>query len=211
MKLHSNRIFLFSFILLFAAACSNSEKKEPGTETTDSISSGSGASVPTPSAAAQEIVVDEKVECKESQKDNPETMTSESTKTCTWKDYKSVAIGFSDMQGRMSYSYDLYKKSGDKFSKIKNTELFNEKKEGLLKLLNDKFKADYDKFSSDGESRSCFEGVKFKPFGFKDIGITFADKGMDFSVQFGLDESCMAVDGTIITLSFKELNSYLVQ
>lgn len=210
--MYQNKIYTTAicFAMLMAAACSNSKTSDnaASADSTATKTDSSGQMTESPVPEAQPVE-NNKVECKESEKENTELMTTESTKTCTWRNFKSVANGAGDMQGRMSYSYILYKKSGENFSKIKNADLFNDKKQELLNLVNEKIKADYKKFSADPESSSCFEGVRLRPFSLKDLGITFSDTGMEFHASFGLDESCMAVDGTIVTIPYPEISNYL--
>ena len=130
--------------------------------------------------------------------------------TCTWGKYRSVSTGESDYKGRYYYTMSLSKLTNGKYLKISNDQLFNEKRNTLLKLINQKIKKDFDTFFNDPDNKDCFFGIEgFTYYQFEDLKISFSKSGIDISVSFGLPGACLALDGTIISLTFSELNGYL--
>jgi len=131
-------------------------------------------------------------------------------KTCTWGKYRSVSMGESDYIGRYSYTMSLSKLTNGKYLKISNDQLFNENRNTLLKLINQKIKKDFDAFFNDPDNKDCFFGIEgFTYYQFEDLKISFSKSGIDISVSFGLSGACFALDGTIVSFTFSELNGYL--
>ena len=131
-------------------------------------------------------------------------------KTCTWGKYRSVSMGESDYKGRYSYTMSLSKLTNGKYLKIPNDQLFNENRNGLLKLINQKIKKDFDEYFKDPENKDCFFGIEgFTYYQFEDLKISFSKTGIDISVSFGLSGACLALDGTIVSFTFSELNGFL--
>lgn len=153
---------------------------------------------------AENTAFAEKATCSQKGKDGEETL-----QTCLYKNYKAVQEGFPDLKGRYSYRYTLFKKeNGKEYKEIKNAEMF-EKGEELLAIINSKIKKDYETFASDPQSQDCFEGQTFKPFGFDELGISFDEKNINFNVTFGLMNTCMSVDGTIVSFAWQDIEKYL--
>src|SRR5476649_715818 len=71
------------------------------------------------------------VQCiqKESKPNNNGDVTI--TKTCTYKNYRSVNIGAPDYKGRSFWSSGLYEKQNNRFVRIKNAEFFNQNRVAL--------------------------------------------------------------------------------
>ena len=148
--------------------------------------------------------------CSEKELPNPVAEDPIITKTCLFKEYKTISIGSPDYKGRYSYEYKLYKKqSNGTFKKVKNVSLFNEKKNELLSLINAKIKKEYDLYAQDPESSDCFDQMSFVPFTFEQLGIDFDNNSINFNVTFGLISACMNVDGTSIEFSLHEIKQYL--
>ena len=152
------------------------------------------------------VLNEEKVSCseKEIQEEGLEDPIVE--KTCSWKNYRSVSEGYPDEKGIYSYQYKLFKKQDDEYTKIDNAALFNNP-EKLLQLVNNKIEEDFNKISA--ESVDCFEGISFSPFKIEDLGIEFDEGKIKFNVSFGLDDSCMSDDGTIISLPLGEVEKLM--
>lgn len=128
------------------------------------------------------------------------------TKTCLYKNFKTITVGSADYKGRYSYEYAAYvKRDNNNYIQIKNGSLFNQNKNELLSLINAQIKKDYNELSND----PCFEGESFYPFGFDQLGIDFSDNMINFHVTFGLPDACMSVDGTIVSLNLNEIQKYL--
>jgi hypothetical protein len=131
-------------------------------------------------------------------------------RTCTWGKYRSVSIGESDYKGRYFYTNSISKLVNGKFVKIENAQFFNENRNGLLKLINQKIKKDFDQYFNDPENKDCFFGIEGYTYNqFEDLKISFSKSGIDISVSFGLSGACLALDGTIVSFTFSELNGYL--
>ena len=130
-------------------------------------------------------------------------------KSCTFENFKSVSIGDADYKGRYSYSYKLLKLINNRYVEIKNSELFNENKKELLAIINQKIKETYHEYLNNSETKYCFDGFTLTEASFDDLGISFNDNGIDFSISFGLSGACLSVDGTIISIELAEIKVYL--
>jgi hypothetical protein len=114
-----------------------------------------------------------------------------------------------DYKGRYSYEYELYKKINGKYVKVKNSALFNQNQNQLLTTINQKIQKDYIVFSTDPESKDCFDSVAPPKFSFDELFIDFRDGKINFSVTFGLSSACMSVDGTTVSFTLDEIQQYL--
>jgi hypothetical protein len=148
--------------------------------------------------------------CGEKEEKNPESEDPTIIKTCTFRNYKTILIGNADYKGRYSWEYNLYKTSRNEDLKIDNTLLFNQKQSDLLKQVNRRIKADYLMVAGDPENKDCFEGVDpIHDFEMNELGIQFETDKLVFHVEYGLPSACLAVDGTSISFTLKELEPYL--
>ena len=151
-----------------------------------------------------------KIVCSEKEQKSQNSEDPILTKTCLLGIYKSTSTGEADDKGRYYYSYKLEKKINDKFTKIKNIELFNEKKSELLDLINKQIKKDFNEFSKDPEYADCFAEMNGSPkVSYEDLGITFTDSGIEFNISYGLSDSCLSVDGTTVSFKVDEILPYL--
>jgi len=129
--------------------------------------------------------------------------------TCTWTNYKSVATG-SDYKGKTFWSYEIYKLINGSYAKIKNSQLFNDKKGQLLSIINKKIKTHFIELSKDPENKVCFSGVEKAPeFTFDNLDVFLDKGGFAFSYSFGLPTVCVAVDGDVISFKLNEIEPYL--
>ena len=76
-------------------------------------------------------------------------------------------------------------------------------------IINQKNKETYLEYSNNPETKDCFDGISLPEVSFDDLGISFNDTGIDFSITFGLDGSCMAVDGTTLSFKVDEIKTYI--
>lgn len=130
--------------------------------------------------------------------------------TCLYKNYKTISKGYPDNFGRYSYEYSIFKKQENgNYIQIKNTDLFNNYKDELLRLINYKIEKDYNQFSNDPETKDCFTISTFNSFNFDQLQISFDDNKINFGCYFGLGGACRSVDGTSVSFTFEELGKYL--
>ena len=194
-----------SVLIISCNSSSNSTENNSDSDKTDTLASDIDKK-----EEVKEEKAEEKVVCVESEEKESDGMMPNIVKTCTHKNFKSVAKGFPDMKGRYSYTFEMYQKdASDKYKKVKNEAIFKNHKE-LLSKINAKIKADYDSFSKEEETKDCFQGAPFSSFTFDRLGIQFEDKGLLFSAEFGLSGACMSVGGTSVSLSWDEVQKYLV-
>ena len=148
-----------------------------------------------------------KVLCEESiiESDNIEQTI---VKSCSFNNFKSVSIGEADYKGRYSYKYEIFIKKNGEFVKSNNEELFNNKKEELLKLINQKIKIDFDDYATNPETKDCFEGVTFTNYTYENLGIEFTDDKVNFNVWFDVAGYCFNVSSTSVSLSLEEIKPY---
>ncbi len=130
-------------------------------------------------------------------------------KSCTFENFKSVSKGDADYRGRYSYSYKLLKLINNRYVVIKNSELFNENKNELLAIINQKINETYVEYLNNPETKDCFDGFTFSNVSFDDLGISFNDMGIDFSTSFGLSGACLSVDGATVSIKLDEIKGYL--
>ncbi|MGV3540100.1 MAG: hypothetical protein ACO1OQ_09825 [Rufibacter sp.] len=150
------------------------------------------------------------VTCEEKEEKMPEREDAIILKTCTYGTYRTVSTGTPDFNGRYSWEYSLYHSQGEEFVKVDNALLFNHQLNGLLDQVNKKIKADYQQFSSDPETKDCFEGREsIGDFKIEDLGISFEPGKLVFHVEFGLPTACMPVSGTSVSFDLKEVKKYL--
>lgn len=132
-------------------------------------------------------------------------------KTCLYKSFKIVNTGSPDYTGKYSWEYNLYKKQNGKYIKASNSELFNQNQNKLLSIINQKILKDYLKFSSDPETKWCFEDMKPPKFTIDQLRIEFMKKKVYFWAEFGLYGACRNVDGTLIVFTLDEIHQYLIE
>lgn len=130
-------------------------------------------------------------------------------KSCILNNFKSVSTGEADYKGRYSYKYEVFIKKNGAYVKSNNEDLFNEKKEVLLKLINQKIKIDFDEYATNPETKDCFEGVTFTNYTYENLGIEFTDDKVNFNVWFDVFEYCFNVSSTTVSFSIEEIKPYL--
>lgn len=130
-------------------------------------------------------------------------------KSCILNNFKSVSTGEADYKGRYSYKYEIFIKKNGAFVKSNNEDLFNEKKEELLKLINQKIKIDFDDYATNPETKDCFEGVTFTNYTYENLGIEFVDGKVDFNAWFDVAGYCFNVSSTTVSFSIEEIKPYL--
>lgn len=131
-------------------------------------------------------------------------------KTCTFKNYKSIKTGEADYKGRYSYTYNLFKVVNGKNQPISNSQLFNDKKDQLLSIINTKIESFYNEISKDPENADCLPDMEYiMPYSFEKLNISFDNEMIEFSYSFGLSSACMNLDGDIISFKIPEIEPYL--
>ena len=214
MKNLNKIIYAIMLGLLIFTSCGENSKKGKVDSTInekDSLVDIDTNKISKPSVPATPITqVTNKVTCTEKEFPNVDGADPILTKTCFYKKYKTISKGYPDYKGRYSYEYSLFKKQENgSFVQIKNTMLFNENKNKLLSIINSKIKKEYKSYSSDPETKDCFEGASFTSFNFDQLAIDFDVDKINFNVTFGLSGDCMSVDGTIVSFNLDEIQTYL--
>lgn len=149
-----------------------------------------------------------RVECIE-KRVKSSTSETKLIKSCILNNFKSVSTGEADNKGRYSYKYEIFIKKNGAFVKSNNEDLFNEKKEELLKLINQKIKIDFTDYATNPETKDCFEGVLFKNYTYDNLGIEFIDDKVEINVWFDVAGYCFNVSSTTVSFSIEELKPYL--
>ena len=142
--------------------------------------------------------------CKtEEKKEGPDPII---TKSCQYGNIQTKSVGYPDMKGRYSYSYELMLNG----KKVKNSVIFNDKMPELLSKLNDKILKEYSESYNAEDTKDCFSGMPKNPkFKMDDMSIDLDDKNMIFNVSFGLPGMCLALDGSIVSIPLEEIENYL--
>ena len=131
------------------------------------------------------------------------------TRTCFYSSYKSITHGTTDYNGRYSYSYQLYKKSRNGYLKVSNEALFNSIKSTLLKTVNEQIAREFYEMKSFPSSSDCFDGIELPYYSFNRLGIELTENALEFHVEFGMPNYCLAVGGTTISIPWSEANKYI--
>lgn len=129
-------------------------------------------------------------------------------KSCILNNFKLVSTGEADYKGRYSYKYEVFIKKNGAYVKSNNEDLFNEKKEELLKLINQKIKIDFEDYASNPETKDCFEGITFTNYTYDNLGIEFTDNKVNFNVWFDVFDYCFNVNSTTVSFSIEEIKPY---
>lgn len=117
-----------------------------------------------------------------------------------------------DYKGRYSWEYALYKLEDSTYTAISTASLFNDKRDDLLRQINQRIQADYRTMAEDPENSSCFEVKELsRPFSFEELGISFENEQLVFHADYGKPDYCMAVGSTSVAFKMKEIAPYLQQ
>ncbi|GGG10165.1 hypothetical protein [Pontibacter amylolyticus] len=150
--------------------------------------------------------------CEEKDEDNPGSEDPIIVRTCTYQNYRSVATGMPDYKGRYSWEHALYKLENEAYVPIKNESLFNDKRNALLRQVNQRIRAEYHLFAGDPDFSDCFTMAETIPeFGYEDLNIGFEDDQLVFHASLGLPEVCLSIDGASVSFKLSEVAPYLQQ
>ncbi|MHC2990349.1 hypothetical protein OB13_01630 [Pontibacter sp. HJ8] len=214
-----NPAFLISLVLCMSFGCEQSKR---GLTKADGVTIESAEATITdaPVTAVSSEAESEKqtatdstaTACEEKDEDNPGSEDPIIVRTCTYQNYRSVATGIPDYKGRYSWEYTLYKLENDAYVPIKNESLFNDKRNNLLRQVNQRIQAEYHLFADDPNFNDCFTMAETIPeFGYEDLNIGFADDQLVFHASLGLPEVCLSIDGASISFKLSEVAPYLQQ
>lgn len=148
--------------------------------------------------------------CEEKNEDNSGSEDPIIVRTCTYNIYKSVATGMPDYKGRYNWEHALYKLEHDEYVPISNESLFNERRNDLLRQVNQRIRAEYQLFSIDPDFSDCFAITESIPeFGYEDLNISFEDNQLVFHASLGLPEACLPIDAASVSFKLSEVAPYL--
>ena len=158
--------------------------------------------------SSEKSPTDYKIVCEEK---SVNSTASEPTiiKSCILNNFKSVSTGEADNNGSYSYKYEIFIKKNGEFVKSNNEELFNEKGDELLVLINQKIKIDFDEYTTNPDTKDCFEGVSFTNYTYENLGIEFVDGKVDFNAWFDVAGYCFNVSSTTVSFSIEEIKPFL--
>jgi hypothetical protein len=202
----ANKLFKLSIVcsvfLFFACNTDNVNVNELNT-TQDSLT------INEPVLVEPEIIEDT-ITCKETKKKNEDNDFPILIKTCFYGDYQTIAEGYPDNNERYHYSYQLFKKINNKFTSIKNNELFNDNKNELLAIINKKVQKEYNDLLKDPENEDCMANVSKPKVTFDNLNIEFSSNEINFIFSFGIDNSmCMAVDEVYVNFNLNDIKKYI--
>jgi hypothetical protein len=126
------------------------------------------------------------------------------TKTCTYKNIKTVVIPVGDFTG-YSYKYQLF--YNDHLAK--NSEIFNADQGKLLARVNEAFRSKVNAYKSKPGKKDCFP-VKydFQDQKMNSLGIEFDQDKIKFTCALGLSKMCADIDLITVTLDIKDVEKY---
>jgi len=125
-----------------------------------------------------------------------------------FKNFKSVITGTPDSKNRFTWTFELFKKDGENYISAENEEVFNDKKDELIQLINNQIKADFEKaYALDPK---CFTTSTPPNYTFKNLGLEFKDGKVNFYAVFDFaTENCYYLYGyTIVEFSIEQLEDY---
>lgn len=126
-----------------------------------------------------------------------------------FKDFKSVITGTPDTKNRFTWTFELFKKDSSGYISANNDEVFNDKKDELLSIINEKIKSDFDKaYQLDKE---CFTAKTAPTYTFNKLGLEFKDGSVNFYAVFDFaTENCYYLYGyTVVEFTVDEIADYL--
>ncbi|NVO01808.1 MAG: hypothetical protein HXX09_03830 [Bacteroidetes bacterium] len=134
------------------------------------------------------------------------------TKTCVYKNTKIVET--CDLVGKdaepTGCSSAFFMKKGRKYVTVDNCEIFNEKQDSLLILINNQIKEVYKDKSTTKGGKICFANhPPLKPYGMKNLEISFSEDKVIFKAYFDLSESCKAMNTVEVVISMNDIEKYL--
>jgi hypothetical protein len=126
-----------------------------------------------------------------------------------FKNHKSVITGTPDDKNRFTYTFELFEKTNDEYIKVSNSTLFNDKKQALLDIINQRIQKDY--LAAYKVDAKCFKSAVAPVFDYKNLGIEFLDGKINFYASFDFaNENCFYLYGyTSVEFSVKEIEEYL--
>lgn len=153
--------------------------------------------------------IDNKVTCTESE--NTKDGETYTIKECKYRDYKSVKNTFiNSTNGHEYYEYKLTKLVGNKDIPIKNIELFNDKRNELLSIINERMREVINTHYGEEGGSDCLPNDDPKrKFTFDQINITFEEGKFQFNVSLELPDACAAFDQNDVEISIKDIEKYL--
>lgn len=125
-----------------------------------------------------------------------------------FNDFKSVITGTPDSKNRFTWTFELFKKEGENYLPAENEEVFNDKKDELLQLINARIKTDFEKaYALDPK---CFTTSTPPNYTFKNLGLEFRDGKVNFYAVFDFaTENCHYLYGyTVVEFSIEQLEDY---
>jgi hypothetical protein len=126
-----------------------------------------------------------------------------------FKNFKSVITGIPDSKNRYTWTFELYKKDKEEYVPAKNQELFNDKKQELLAIINAKIQKEFNiAYKTDSK---CFTSKTTPVYDFGKLGIEFQDEKMNFYAIFDFtNDNCKYLYGyTSVEFSADEIAEYL--
>lgn len=126
-----------------------------------------------------------------------------------FKDFKSVITGVPDEKNRYTWTFELFQKVGGDYLKVSNSTLFNNKKQELLDIINQKIQADFN--NAYKSNPNCFKSKTLPTYDYKNLGIEFKDRKINFFATFDYTtENCLYLYGyTSVEFEEKEIEMYL--
>ncbi len=126
------------------------------------------------------------------------------TKTCTYKNIKTITIAIGDFSG-YSFKYQLFY-----FNKlVKNNEIFNKDQVKLLTRLNESFRSKFNTYKSKPGKKDCFPvKSEFQEKNINSLGIEFDEDKIKFTCSLGLSKMCADIDLITVTLNIKDVEKY---
>lgn len=131
--------------------------------------------------------------------------------TCFLNDFKFVTTLYPDYAGRYTYSeHTVFALKNQIYSETTNANVFNEKQSKLVNIINKKIQEDFKKFSTDNNTKDCFDGIDSIPtYTMNDFEIFFTGNEISFAVNWGLPSACRNVSVTSIYFKINKIKKYL--
>lgn len=157
------------------------------------------------------VIAAQTITCTETEAVTEDSEYPTITKTCFYKNIKFVEVAYPDHVGRYAHrEYSTFICGDSQWVEARNSVMFNRRLAKLEKIINERIQADFLEFSTDSLTRDCFERMDSIPFySINDLGISFHEEEIWFSVDWGMSWACLPVSSSIVSFPLREIRKYL--
>jgi hypothetical protein len=151
-----------------------------------------------------------KVTCSEKEEKIKGNSDPKIIKTCSYLNYTCISTSYPDYKGRYYTKYNWFKLNNGQLVKINNNELFNEKLNDLVELINQQIKIKFEELSSDPNNEDCLAGIENLPYyHINNLNIFMENSTFTFAYSLGITGACSSIDEDYVTFTIEYIKSFL--